>query len=303
LAFDSALALTCATYALWVLAGTVAWVSHLGARVPALQPWVPAGGAPLNPPVASVPHFFQANLLLALAFVLPHSLLRPVRLRKLVGNRLSRATYNGMAAASLHLLLVHFVPLRTPIVMELPLLPLVHTSLSCGCLIFAMVTFVLDPATWDLLGVADALQVTPSVRAPPGMDAITWMGVTVKRWGGTAAFVLFTGLSILPQELTLGDCLTRGCAAVYLRLRSRAFRRWLANIEGAHLFTWALRLALLIAALCSASHWESGSRQMVVLLGAAGILAATLRLAEQERSVRCVNRLCGKLGEFLATSA
>jgi len=297
--FDSALALLFATYALWVLAGTVAWVSHLGARVPALQPWLPAGGAPLNPTAASVAVFFRSNLILAIGFVLPHSLLRPVRLRRLVGNKLARATYNFMAAASLHLLLAHFVPLRTPMVMELPLLPLFHTSLSCGCLIFAMVTFVFDPATWDLLGVIDALQITSTARAPPGMDAITWMGVTVKRWGGTTAFVLFTGLSILPQELTLGDCLTRGCAAVYLRLRSRAFRRWLLNIEGAHLFTWALRVALLIAALCSASHWGDGKRQMVMFLGAAGVLAATLRLAEQEGTVRCMHRLCGNLGGFL----
>jgi hypothetical protein len=163
-----------------------------------------------------------------------------------------------------------------------------------------MVTFVFEPATWDLLGVADALQITPTARVPSGMDAITWMGVTVKRWGGTTAFVLFTGLSILPQELTLGDCLTRGCAAVYLRLRSRAFRRWLANIESAHLFTWALRLVLLIAALCSASRWEVGNGQMVVLLGAAGVLAATLRLAEQEGAVRYVHRLCSNVGGFLS---
>jgi len=299
LVFDSAVALMFAAYALWVLAGTVAWVSHLGARVPSLQPWLPAGGAPLNPPAASVKVFFSSNFHLAFGFVLPHSVLRPVRLRRLVGNKLARATYSGMAAASLHLFLVHFVPLRSPVVMELPLAPCFHTSLSCGCLIFAMVTFVFDPATWDLLGVADAFQIIPTARAPPGMDAITWMGVTVKRWGGTTAFVLFTGLSILPQELTLGDCLTRGCAAVYLRLRSRAFRRWLANIEGAHLFTWALRLALLIAALCSASRWGDGNRQIVVLLGAAGVFAATLRLAEQEGAVRCVHRLCGNVGRFL----
>jgi len=262
-----------------------------------LQPWLPAKGAPLNPTAASVPVLFGSNLLLAFGFVLQHSLLRPVRLRRLVN--LTRATYNGMAAASLNLLLVNFVSLRTPVVMELPLLPFFHNSLSCGCLIFAMVAFVFYPATWDLLGVVDALQISPAARAPPGMDAITWMGVTVKRWGGTTAFVLFTGLSTLPQELTLSDCLTRGCAAVYLRFGSRAFRRWLANIEGAHLFTWALRLALLIAALCSASNWGDENRQMVMFLGAAGVLAAMLLLAEQEGAVRCVHRLCGNLGGFL----
>ena len=51
---------------------------------------------------------------------------------------------------------------------------------------------------------------------------------------GAAAFVLFTGLSIVPARLTLGDCLTRCVAAVYLRQRSKSFRQWVDRVEGAH---------------------------------------------------------------------
>jgi hypothetical protein len=35
-------------------------------------------------------------------------------------------------------------------------------------------------------------------------------GMTVWEHGGNLAFVLFTGLSILPASLSLGDALTRG---------------------------------------------------------------------------------------------
>ena len=41
------------------------------------------------------------------------------------------------------------------------------------------------------------------------MDAITWMGVCAWRKGGVWGFMAFTGLSILPQTLTLGDVLSR----------------------------------------------------------------------------------------------
>jgi len=42
------------------------------------------------------------------------------------------------------------------------------------------------------------------VKVQVGMDAITWMGITVWELGGPVAFVLFTGVSILPQNLSLG---------------------------------------------------------------------------------------------------
>ena len=82
-----------------------------------------------------------------------------------------------------------------------------------------------------------------------GMDAITWMGVTTWRLGGAGAFVLFTGLSIIPAKLTLGDCITRCIAAIYLRQRSRSFRGWVEKIEDIHLFTWILRGLLLSLSL------------------------------------------------------
>ena len=54
--------------------------------------------------------------------------------------------------------------------------------------------------------VMQALGVQCSVNPEPGMDAITWMGITVWRAAnhvhlGPLAFVLFTGVSILPAEV------------------------------------------------------------------------------------------------------
>lgn len=64
--------LVAAVYVLWVLAGTVAWVSHLGERVPQLALWLPAGGYPRNQEVESVHHFLIHNVPRSLVFVLPH---------------------------------------------------------------------------------------------------------------------------------------------------------------------------------------------------------------------------------------
>ena len=107
------------------------------------------------------------------------------------------------------------------------------------------------------------------------MDAITWMGVTAWKWGGPAGFVLFTGLSIIPARLTLGDCVTRCVAAVYLRQRSRSFREWVDKIEGAHLLTWVLRAGLLGAAL-----WGVDWVLRCWVLAGAGALVGVLRVAE-----------------------
>merc|ERR1712242_419879 len=106
------------------------------------------------------------------------------------------------------------------------------------------------------------------------------MGITVSNAGGDAAFVLFTGLSILPQRLTLGDCLTRGCAALYLRLRSRAFRTWLTRIETTHLLTWALRFGLLIVAIRT-QH----ARGAMLAIGGALLLGLTLHFVSKETVV------------------
>ena len=135
------------------------------------------------------------------------------------------------------------------------------------------------------MGVSSAIGLRGEKYANPavGMDAITWMGVTTWRLGGAGAFVLFTGLSIIPAKLTLGDCITRCIAAIYLRQRSRSFRGWVEKIEDIHLFTWILRGLLLSFACYSALQGDGDVRAAAMILFGASALVAILRLAESER--------------------
>ena len=135
-------------------------------------------------------------------------------------------------------------------------------------------------------------------RAPGPVDAITWMGVCAWRKGGVWGFITFTGLSILPQTLTLGDVLSRGVAAAYLRLRSKSFRRWVGSIPGAHLATWVLRATLLSVALFTG--WRLGEisgQNACIIEFLAMSLALILTAAEKERDRRL--RLTNAKKEFL----
>merc|ERR1712070_145366 len=58
-----------------------------------------------------------------------------------------------------------------------------------------------------------------------------------------------TGISIIPPVGTLGDVLVRAVAAVYMRLRSQAFRSWVTRVEEHHGLCWFLRGCLLCGAL------------------------------------------------------
>ena len=284
---------TITSYIVWVLLGCVAWISHLGHRLPSLQQFLPAQGYPSNaPPAQTVLSFLTSNVPLSLLFVLPHSFLVPSRMRKIVGKQHGRLLYNFMAALTLHGLLYNFTPLNTPVVMTFPLDTRCHDFLSVGCLCYAAFAFLKSPQTMGLLGVADALHLTDQrYQTPSGrMDAITWMGVTTWRLGATIncgafAFVLFSGISIIPRELTLGDCITRLVAAVYLRRRSRSFRKWVDQIEHIHLLTWALR-ALLLSAACYGVLTQTGDVKAVawVLVGAVS-LAGVLRTVERHHNV------------------
>jgi len=161
-----------------------------------------------------------------------------------------------------------------------------HVCLSVGCLAYASYAFMSSTETLGLLGVSTALGMRDAKykNPSPGMDAITWMGVTTWRLGGAFAFVLFTGVSIIPQRLTLGDCITRCIAAVYLRQRSRSFREWVEKIEHVHLLTWCVR-AFLLSSACY-SIWRGGgdARTVFWIFAGAGTLAGILRLAESTRS-------------------
>jgi len=250
---------TISAYVVWVLLGVVAYIGHLGAQAPMLAPFLPGGGQPggkHNLSADGMLEFWYANIGACLGFVLPHSFLRPRRLSSYLATiglqSYDRLLYNVIAAASLHFFLCTMVPLRTPVVMKMPFPPLVHLVLSAGCLVYAAACFLANPKTTILLGVSRALG-RPDGNGLVGMDAITWMGECVWERGGATAFVLFTGLSILPPELTLGDTTTRVVAAMYLRARSSSFRKWVHRIESAHQLTWVLRGGLGAVALHQAA--------------------------------------------------
>ena len=293
-----------AAYVLWVLLGTVAWISHLGERVETLGRWLPARGYPANAAAGSVWTFAARNVPASAWFVAPHSLMLPSRLRRWFG-RYGRLMYNFISAATLHAFLLAFVPLKTPVVMTIPFNAGFHNALSVGCLAYATYAFLASRATWGLLGVSSALGIRDPRYANPasGMDAITWMGVTTWRLGGSFAFVLFTGLSIIPRELTLGDCITRCVAAVYLRLRSRSFREWVEKIENIHLLTWTLRAVLLSFACLSALRAGADVRAVGLILIGAVSLAGILRLAEADAELRRAAPAKPSLGRKLADSA
>ena len=326
--------------------GTVAWISHLGARAPRLSGFLLARGFPGNAPAEGLTRFLRCNVPAAIGFVAPHSLLPPRRAHvacKRLANDFERVgfgfgsfaarflrrpgsgrlLYNAVSAGTLHFLLANFTPLTTPVVASLPLPEDAHVFLSVACLSLAVASMLAEPQTYGLLGTGQMLGWSPAFATPPPnhMDAITWMGVSAWRGGkqllgerflfaryvdaekkakhgdvlGATAFVLFTGVSILPKELTFGDCLTRGVAAFYLRRRSRSFRDWVASVEGAHLVTWGIRACLLFAAFRAATDHDvsaksDGKMSPAAATACAAATAALLRFAERNKNKKSERR-------------
>jgi hypothetical protein len=272
-------------YTLWILLSTIAWISHLGERIPITQKFCAAKGYPSNEKSKNIVNFFRQNVPTALMFVLPHSLCKVKNVRKLFGRR-GRSIYNVIAALTLHVFMLQFIPLKEPVMMVIPIKREIHDATSVLMLFYAAYAIFSAPETYDLLGVNSSLS-RAGARAPEEMDAITWMGLCVYRKGGVVAFVAFTGLSLIPQTLTLGDCLARGVAATYLRLRSKSFRLWLGQIPGAHHATWVLRGSLITFALFTS--WRVGEISFIraVQIDFLGLsLALVLTFAERERSRR-----------------
>ena len=286
--------------------GCVAWVSHLGRRAPWIAAYLVARGHPSNPPADGIVSFFARNVPLALVFALPHSLLRPARLyRAPYIGRFGRLLYNILSAVTLHIFLLGYPAvlarghgLATPREVPRPFERFVPLRRRFSI-------FVNAPRRGACSELGQLLGWSGRWRSNPerGMDAITWMGVTAWRAGaavggpitGALAFVAFTGISILPSELTLGDCLTRFIAAVYLRQRSRSFRVWVDSIEGAHLLGWGIRAGLLCAAVFDFAGTRRNtpateSNRLAVThvsktaaLAGATALAVLLRAAESKR--------------------
>jgi hypothetical protein len=101
------------------------------------------------------------------------------------------------------------------------------TVASIAILFFSFGCLITNRRTWILIGLDQAFRLgrpaqnAGAVKAVSiqGMDMITWMAVAVHQRSGTLGFVLFVGLAIVPVKVTLGDCITRVVAAIYLRLR------------------------------------------------------------------------------------
>ena len=276
-------------YVLWVLFSVVAWVSHLGKRVPALSPLFVAGGYPGNEEVEGLVAFFQANLPAAFLFVLPHSFIRVPRLQKWVSVQYGRLLYNMIAAASLHVFLVLFRPMKADLLFTMPFGSFNHAVLSVVMLSFAFVAMMADYRTYHILGLAKAFDRKSNFPSSvtPRMDIITWMGFTTWSVGGSMAFVLFSGLSILPEAVTLNDVIPRVVAAIYLRLRSQGFRSWVDQIDSVHHTTWVIRGLIFAFAVLKSNTLST--TQIAGLAAAAGAVSVVLNQVEKVHFVKWKN--------------
>ena len=91
---------------------------------------------------------------------------------------------------------------------------------------------------------------------PVNMDVITGMGICVYRELGWLGFLLFSGLSIIPRHITLGDVIMRLCAGIYLRTMSGHFQRFARHYRG-HWIARALIIAAAAAATAGQGFWKS----------------------------------------------
>lgn len=265
-------------YILWILFGVVAWVQHLGDDATAIgltqfRDYLPgSGGLDELAPVDTIGPFLLHNVPLGLVFVVQHSVFSIHKLEKWfsVPVRWARLLYSVFSAAALHFFLVNFAPLQTQLLFTMPVPRVVRFFGGLGCLLVAAGCMMLQPRTWALLGVSQALKLNSTCRTTkfqlPGgqMDAITWMGRCTHAVCGNLGFVLFSGLSIIPHRTNMGDVVVRVVAAYYLRKRSPSFRSWVQQIEQAHLLTWVLRAGLFLLAMW---NWEGLSGQAVQILG------------------------------------
>jgi len=274
-------------YNIWMLFSVVAWVSHLGYRVPVLSPYLSAKGYPYNESIeGTIVDFLKYNIPFSLVFILPHSFLRPPTLRKIIGNRFARLAYCTMASASLQFFMNVYRPWKTGILFTLPYSPLIQQYLSTIMLVVALLCFMADNRTYLVLGVPQAIFGIDSSNAkfPAGlsarMDIITFMGITVWNiWGGLG-FILFSGISILPYDVSISDIIVRVAAALYLRARSQGFRLWVDKIESIHHIIWALRAMILFVALgTGASHLSQTA--VISALSAAFVVAALMNRFEK----------------------
>eukprot|EP00924_Labyrinthula_sp_SR-Ha-C_P001305 snap_masked-scaffold_7-processed-gene-19.67-mRNA-1 protein AED:1.00 eAED:1.00 QI:0/0/0/0/1/1/2/0/344 len=291
-------------YSLFSLFSIIAWVSHLGARVPFLQNFLIGGGLAKNKPVSTIPALFIENA--------------PPTLQKLVGFRFARLLYCGISGFTLHLFLLYFRPLNMNEVFSecldsgnetcfsdykyseddniplftLPYPKIVQDTLSIVMLIFAYYAMLSDKRTYIVLGFNRAFfgpnHPVYTDKFPrdltPRMDIITWIGYTTFLKAGSVGFILFSGVSILPHKVYLWDILVRVVAAAYLRHRSKGFNIFVGKIESTHHFIWAFRAGLVALALYTQSHLIQFSAQAVGLMIVLGCLAGLgLHLLEKQK--------------------
>ena len=259
----------------------VGWVSHVGQTVSCISSLFAAKAYPSNDSTQILTTFFQSNLLNALLFMLPHSLLTPKRIVYIISNsfspkyiKYSRLLYNLIAAITLHRFLSHFRSLESPVLFTLPINETCHACTSTICLIGALACFVTNAHTYDILGFTNALNCNEIYKycvkrsknylyqntytkkydkSVTGMDIITWLGITVTEKTTVVGFIMFSGLSILPFKVTINDLIVRIAAAIYLRVRSKQFCKWIGKMKHVHTLIWCLRGSLFLVALQSIS--------------------------------------------------
>lgn len=206
----------------------------------------------------------------------------------------ARLFYCWASAVTLHWFMEYYVSIGASPLVTLPISAELHFYFASLCLMFALVCYLSAPETWAMLGTAQLLEwnkLGPVKYNIPGigMDAISWMALTVVRSGGPIAFIAFSGLSIIPHESTMGDLVLRVSAAIYLRLFSKAFREFVEELHQWHLTTWVLRLIIVFFVFSQGNldfssllFWNTKSSLikgcLFVLYGA--IMCLALRLSE-----------------------
>ncbi len=283
---ESAAAAAICVYVVWVIFVMIAWIQHLGSEAVGLRadertaPWVahivnlvvwcmPAGSS--NVAAASLGEFLWHNAPLGALFVIQHSSfsIRRLTLTFCVPPRYARLLYNFASALVLHAFLVAHRPLAQPVLLVLPVPRLWRFLLGFATLACALLAFLSEPRTAAMLGLSPFLPTHWRARLPEGrVDIITWINQCLHAIGSDPSFVLFSGISIVPREVTAGDCVIRGVAAVYLRYFSPSFRRWVQQLETAHVVSWVIRMLFLVAA-CAAigdeeTHTPAGERSWFV---------------------------------------
>jgi len=186
---------------------------------------------------------------LAAVFVIQHTVLKR-SLQRWFGDH-GRRVYSLTSALALHFFMAYYRDLDIPrLSLDLTGLGVtsaVHFWASSVVIVVSYLVFLnYDSSSWFRTIVFGAKATKPVAKGgcPVNMDVITGMGICVYKEIGWLGFLLFSGLSIIPRQITLGDVIMRVCSGAYLRRMSGHFKRVAPNYRS----HWCARTVVIAAA-------------------------------------------------------